>query len=41
MSEAIMNNPYRRRMIVAHIRKFKESTNKVIILRYTDLHMYI
>ena len=41
MSEAIMNSPYRRGLIVAHIRKLNESTNKANILRYTNLHAYI
>ena len=41
MSEAIMNNPYRRRLIVADIRNKNESTNKVNILGYTNLHVYI
>ena len=41
MSEAIMNNPYRRRLIVADIRNKSEYTNKVNILRYTKLHVFI
>ena len=41
MSEAIMDSHYRRRLIVADIRKLNESTNKVNILRYTNLHVQI
>ena len=37
MSEAIMNDPYLRRLIVAHIRKFK----RVLILgQHSEVHKF-
>ena len=37
MSEAIMNNPYRRRLIVAHIRKLKRVHN---FGQYFEVHRF-